>query len=89
MPRLSSYQRPSDPLLEDQVYGYNPLFDIFRANDLEALEEYLEKYPPDDETIYGGLSDVFKQAIACGNVDIYHRLVTYQEAQAAAGSDLL
>ncbi|KAK7932717.1 ankyrin [Apiospora marii] len=89
MPRLSSYKEPSDPRLVDKAYGYNPLFDILRANDVEALEEYLEEFPPSDDKVPGGVGDIFEEAIRFGSVDGYQKLVAYQKAQAAAGSDLL
>lgn len=89
MPSLSTYKEPSDPRLVDQAYGYNPLFDIFIANDLEELEEFIEMYSLHDESLSGGLTDVFSVAIGYGRVDVYRRLVAFQKAQAAGGSDLL
>ncbi|KAK8073555.1 ankyrin repeat-containing domain protein [Apiospora phragmitis] len=59
------------------------------ANDVEALEEYFEKHTVGDGRVTGSRGDVFDEAIRFGSVDVYHRLVAYQKAQAAAGSDLL
>ncbi|KAK7964345.1 hypothetical protein PG988_011319 [Apiospora saccharicola] len=103
MPPPSSYAWA--PEKEHGAYGYDQLLEIIMANDAEALDEYLEKYNPQtieegtdedwrivrdsDEPGPGYWGDRFWEAIRFGSVDVYHRLVVYQRAQAAAGSNLL
>ncbi|KAK8063314.1 ankyrin repeat-containing domain protein [Apiospora saccharicola] len=103
MPPPSSYAWA--PEKEHGAYGYDQLLEIIMANDAEALDEYLEKYSPQnieegtdedwrivrdsDEPGPGYWGDRFWEAIRFGSVDVYHRLVVYQRAQAAAGSNLL
>ncbi|KAK8859534.1 ankyrin repeat-containing domain protein [Apiospora arundinis] len=88
MPSLSSYTRGPDPLLY-AADCYSPLIDIIAANDVEALEEYIEKHELHGERISGGNGDMYEEAIRYGSVDVYYRLVAYQKVQAAAGSDRL
>ncbi|KAK8129386.1 ankyrin repeat-containing domain protein [Apiospora kogelbergensis] len=89
MPPLSSYKLNPDLLLVDSAYGYNPLLEISAANDVEAFEEGLENYRPDDWPIPGGQGDLFEEAIRHGSVNCYRTLVAYQKVQAAADSERL
>ncbi|KAK7995676.1 ankyrin repeat-containing domain protein [Apiospora arundinis] len=62
MPSLSSYTPKPDPS-EYAADGYSPLLDIIIANDVQALDEFIEKYDLDDQGVPEANSDVFKVAI--------------------------
>ncbi|KAK6858872.1 hypothetical protein PG995_004725 [Apiospora arundinis] len=88
MPSLSSYTPKPDPS-EYAADGYSPLLDIIIANDVQTLDEFIEKYDLDDQGVPEANGDVFEVAIRYESIDVYHRLVAYQKAQDSAGFDLL
>lgn len=87
MPSLASYVPGPNPEDIDVTYGYNQLLEIIIANDVEALDEYLDKYNPQNtEAPWRILRDSerlryrgnrFWEALRYGSVDVYHRLVVY------------
>ncbi|KAK8124425.1 ankyrin repeat-containing domain protein [Apiospora kogelbergensis] len=86
MPSLSSYTPNAENM--NGPDGWGPLIEIIAANDVEALEEYIERYGLHDSRITNGHGDMFEEAISHGSVDVYRRFLAYQKAQAAAGIHL-
>ena len=87
MPSLSSYTPSAEDM--DGPYDWCPLIDIITANDVEAIDEFIETYGLQGNGLFGGNDVVYEKAIWHGSVDVYRRLVAYQKTQIAAASDRL
>lgn len=90
MPRLSVYLPGPDTFLEDNPFqtntlAYEVLIEIIAANDVEALNEYIEEHTLDVKHP-SRRGDIYKAAIWNGGVEVYDWLVTYQKAQAAVAA---